>query len=177
MLDKALLFCKAGHDSINQVRKYTGEPYWVHPIEVMQIVKSVPHTQEMLIAALFHDLVEDTPISLGDIYAKFGKEVVILVEMLTDVSKPEDGNRRKRKNIDLRHTSIASPEAKTIKLADLISNTKSIVDHDIDFAKVYLKEKALLMEVLKSGNKTLYDQAYQLMQESELKIMRLSLQH
>jgi len=176
-LNNALLFCQNGHNSINQVRKYTNEPYWVHPVEVMEIVRTVPnHTPAMLAAALFHDLVEDTPIKLEEIEELFGAEVSILVEMLTDVSMPEDGNRRQRKDKDLQHTAKASPEAKTIKLADLISNTKSIVEYDVDFAKVYLREKALLLEVLKEGDKTLYDIAYQLMQDSEMKLMRLTLQ-
>ena|ERR1022692_2104326 len=175
-LEKAIDFCKLGHDSINQVRKYTGEPYWNHPIEVMEIVRSVPHTPQMLIAALFHDLVEDTPITLETIGENFGYEVAVLVEMLTDPSKTEDGNRSIRKNIDLQHTAIACTEAKTIKLADLISNTKSIVDYDIDFARVYLKEKELLLGVLKDGDKTLYERAFSLMQESQLRIMRMSLQ-
>jgi (p)ppGpp synthase/HD superfamily hydrolase len=57
---------------------------------------------------------------------EFAKEVVALVEMLTDVSKPEDGNRAVRKEIDRQHTALASPEGKTIKLADLIDNTQSM---------------------------------------------------
>lgn len=180
-LKRAIRYCIAGHDAgrggIPQIRKYTGQPYWVHPIEVMGLVKkNVPDaTMEMLQAALFHDLVEDTDITLWDIIKEFGEEVAVLVEMLTDVSKPEDGNRRVRKNIDLKHTASASPEAKTIKLCDLISNTRSIVDHDRDFAVTYLREKALLLEVLKEGNQVVYDKAYTIMQESELILMRESL--
>jgi hypothetical protein len=75
--------------------------------------------------------------------------------MLTDVSRPEDGNRAARKAIDLAHTAKASPAAKTIKLADLIDNTRSIVERDPDFAKVYLQEKARLLEVLQEGDPTL----------------------
>ena len=55
---------------------------------------------------------------------------------------------------------MATPEAKTIKLADLIDNTKSIVEHDPRFAKVYLEEKRLLLEVLKDGDETLWQQAH-----------------
>lgn len=174
-LKVAVAFCKEAHDSINQKRKYTGEPYWAHPIEVMGIVRSVPHNINMLEAALLHDVVEDTPVTLMEVQRIFGEETAILVEMLTDVSKPEDGNRKTRKNIDLLHTANASPEAKTIKLADLISNTKSIVKYDLDFAKTYLREKDLLMKVLVSGDKVLYDIAYKLMQDSQLELVRQSL--
>ena len=65
-----------------------------------------------------------------------------LVDDLTDVSKPQDGNRATRKELDRQHTAKASPDAKTIKLADLISNSRSIMKDDPNFAKVYMKEKA-----------------------------------
>lgn len=154
-ISHALKMSKEWHSG--QVRKYTGEPYYLHTVEVMEIVKTVPHIEEMLCAALLHDVVEDTDCTLDMINNTLGDEVAYLVEMLTDVSKPEDGNRSKRKAIDLEHTSKASPMAKTIKLADLISNTKSIVKHDKNFAKVYLQEKALLLEVLKDGDETLWN--------------------
>jgi (p)ppGpp synthase/HD superfamily hydrolase len=89
----------------------------------------------------------------------FGGEVANLVEMLTDVSKPSDGNRKIRKAIDCEHTAKASPQAKTIKLADLIDNTKTIVAFDPEFAKIYLAEKRLLLDVLVDGDKTLFDLA------------------
>lgn len=84
--------------------------------------------------------------------------------MLTDVSKKEDGNRKQRKLIDRNQTAMASPEAKTIKLADLISNTKSIVQYDSSFAKVYMAEKRLLLQVLKEGNGNLYTMAKDLLE-------------
>ena len=78
-----------------------------------------------------------------------------MVLSLTDVSTLFYGNRAVRKAIDLVHTAKASAEAKTVKLADLIDNTKSIFAHDPKFAKVYLKEKALLLEVLEEGDAAL----------------------
>ena len=80
LVEKALQFASEAHGSIGQKRKYTGEDYIVHPIEVMEIVKSVPHTQEMLAAALLHDTVEDTPATFEDIEREFGHEVCILVQ-------------------------------------------------------------------------------------------------
>lgn len=72
-----------------------------------------------------------------------------MVDMLTDVSRPEDGNRAARKKLDREHLAKATPEVKTIKLADLIHNTESIVAHDPKFAEVYLEEKRALLSVLK----------------------------
>src|SRR3546814_17882649 len=59
LVSKALAYAAAAHGSIDHVRKYTGEPYIQHPIEVMEIVSSVPHTEYMLAAALLHDTIED----------------------------------------------------------------------------------------------------------------------
>ena len=113
----------------------------------------------MLIAALLHDVVEDTGVSEEDIRTLFGDDVANLVSGLTDVSKPEDGNRETRKRIDREHTAKQGDRCKTIKLADLISNSKSIAQYDKEFAKVYMAEKKLLLEVLKGGNEVLYQTA------------------
>ena len=160
--EQARQFATKAHGDINQRRKYTNEPYINHPAEVVEIVRTVPHTEAMLAAAWLHDVVEDTPITLGHIHSEFGEEVATLVDFLTDVSKPEDGNRKTRKAIDRDRIADAPPEAKTVKLADLISNTRSIVARDPSFAKVYLEEKRLLLEVLKEGDVSLWEQAYEL---------------
>lgn len=157
--ERAKEFARRYHDSIDHKRKYTGDQYITHPSAVVELVRTTPHTQAMLCAAWLHDTVEDTPATLSEIEREFGSEIAGLVEMLTDVSKLSDGNRAVRKAIDRDHTAKASPEAKTIKLADLIDNTKSIVEFDKDFAKVYLAEKVLLLEVLKDGDATLWETA------------------
>lgn len=164
-LTLALGFAAEWHTG--QYRKYSGEAYINHPVEVMNIVRSVPHTEDMLCAALMHDCVEDTQCSFEDIENLFGTNVASLVEMLTDISKPADGNRALRKSIDRNHTAMASAEAKTIKLADLISNSKSICEHDKEFAKIYIKEKELLLEVLKEGDQTLWNQANDIVQKAK----------
>ena len=105
---------------------------------------------------MLHDVVEDTPVTIKDIEDEFGPRVASMVDDLTDVSKPEDGNRAVRKELDRQHTAKASPDAQTVKLADLISNSLSIMEDDPSFAKVYMKEKALLLEVLTKGNLHLF---------------------
>lgn len=162
---KALEFATKAHHG--QARKYTGEPYIKHPIEVMQIVSTVDHTEEMLAAALMHDCIEDCGITYEEIAREFGVIVAWYVDDLTDVSKPIDGNRQKRKEIDRQHTAQAHENSKTIKLADLISNSRSIVKHDKDFARVYIKEKELLLEVLTEGDSTLYAIAKQIVEDAK----------
>jgi (p)ppGpp synthase/HD superfamily hydrolase len=156
---RALAFAKAAHESIDQRRKYTGEPYIVHPMAVAELVRSVPHTPEMIAAAYLHDVVEDTPVTIEDVRAAFGPQVTELVDWLTDVSRPQDGNRRVRKEFDRQHLAKAPPAAKTVKLADLIDNTLTIRDRDPAFWKVYRREKMALLEVLTEGDQTLWKHA------------------
>jgi len=139
-----------------QKRKYTGEAYIAHPAAVVELVRSVPHDWEMLCAAWLHDTVEDCGVEYQSIEGMFGGDVAELVEMLTDVSRPTDGNRAARKAVDRAHTAKASPRAKTIKLGDLIDNSRSIIASDSDFARMYLNEKRMLLEVLSDGDPTLH---------------------
>jgi (p)ppGpp synthase/HD superfamily hydrolase len=165
LVRRAYAFAKAAHEAVGQLRKYTSDPYIVHPTEVADIVQTVAHTEVMVAAALLHDTVEDTDASMDEIRRLFGHEVADLVEMLTDVSVPTDGNRAVRKAIDRGHTARASAAGKTIKLADLISNTQSIVANDPGFARVYLGEKASLMDVLREGDPDLWASANRLLQK------------
>ena len=154
-VEKARVFATAAHGAVAQLRKYTNEPYIVHPAEVASIVRSVPHTDAMLAAAWLHDVVEDTGVTLETVRTEFGDEVAELVGWLTDVSRPDHGNRAARKAVDRAHSAAAPAAAQTVKLADLISNTRSILEHDQKFAKTYLEEKRLLLEVMTKGDSTL----------------------
>lgn len=160
IVQKAQVYAMAAHASVKQLRKYTNEPYIVHPGEVASIVAGVPGaTEEMVAAAWLHDCIEDTGCTFTDIHMAFGIDIATLVGWLTDVSKPEDGNRAHRKAMDREHTAQAPAEAQTIKLADLISNSRSIVQHDPAFAVTYLAEKRLLLEVLTKGDPGLHARA------------------
>lgn len=148
LINKALKFSTAAHAAVNQKRKYTGEDYIVHPIAVSNIVKENGGTEDMIAAALLHDTVEDTKVTREQIAEEFGWKIFKLVVELTDVTKPEDGNRQIRKAIEAKRLGMASKEAQMIKLADLIDNTKSIFEHDPKFAKVYRQEKIDLLEAM-----------------------------
>lgn len=157
LVKTASIFSLAAHAAIGQKRKYTEDCYFVHPKNVARMVLKVKGSEEMVAAALLHDVVEDTKITIAVIANTFGNLVAHYVSELTDISKPEDGNRDARKEIDRQYTSIATPEAKTIKLADLIDNSLTIRRYDPGFAKVYLAEKRLLLDsALKEGNPILW---------------------
>lgn len=157
---KASLFAAGAHAAMKQTRKYTGLPYITHPRAVAQIVVGVPHTETMVAAALLHDVIEDTGVTLQVLRDEFGPDVADLVYWLTDKSKPENGNRAVRKAIDREHSAAAPPEAQTIKLADIIENTATIDEHDPEFAKVYRKEKEALLQVMDKGDATLHKRAW-----------------
>jgi len=166
---KAREFASDRHGAINQVRKYTGEPYITHPAAVVAILKSSPpYSVEMLCAGWLHDTIEDTDTTLTEIKAVFGSVVASLVWQVSDISKPSDGNRQVRKEIDRQHLAKASPTGKSIKLADMIDNLNDIVGLDPDFAKVYLVEKRQLLEVLEGGDPNLWHQAAQLLDQCDI---------
>ncbi len=153
----------------DQKRKYTNEPYIVHPLEVVKILDTYLYhpdisddtsTEEMFIAAILHDVVEDTEVTMDDIFKYFGPNVWGLVYWLTD-EYPETGwNRAKRKQYDRDRIAAAPRAAKLIKLADLISNTSDITEHDPHFAVVYMKEKERLLDKMTDVSDTeLYTQA------------------
>ena len=159
MLERAIEFATQAHKG--QYRKYTGEPYITHPLAVMEIVRGVPgHTQEMLVAAVLHDVVEDTDVSLMEIQEEFGNVVSDLVLHLTDISKPEDGNRLKRKRKDAEWYAQGSAEAQTIKVADFIDNTKDIAQNDPRFWEVYKMEKLYALDLLQEADVDLWHQAH-----------------
>jgi len=160
IIEKARIFATAAHSAVGQKRKYTNEPYIVHPTEVAHIVRGISgSTIEMISAAYLHDVLEDTNVPIGTLREEFGDEITELVIWLTDVSKPGDGNRATRKAIDVAHIKHAPPNAKTIKLADIISNVQSIVEHDPDFATIYIDEKKAQLAVLTEGHPVLYNLA------------------
>lgn len=157
--EQARRYATKAHAGAGQRRKYTDEPYIVHPAAVVELVRSVTDNEAMLAAAWLHDTVEDTPSTLNDIISHFGEEVAQLVEMLTDSHPPDAKNRAARKLAHFRHTARASAEAQTIKLADIIDNTRSIIHFDAHFARVYLVEKRVQISLLTAGHPTLWQQA------------------
>lgn len=155
---RAAEFARKKHEG--QKRKYTGEPYINHCRSVANQVAMVTNNQDMICAAWLHDTIEDTSTTAMELNELFGPRITQLVVELTDqYTLFRDGNRAMRKQKECQRLSKISPEAQTIKLADLIDNTKSIVERDPEFAKVYLKEKENVLKVLTKGDSGLYEMA------------------
>lgn len=99
-----------------QYRKYTGEPYVIHPIRVMLALADQPLAVQ--VAAVLHDTVEDTTVSLAMIEAMFGQEVERLVDALT--------RREDEKYADFIDRIISTGrDAILIKLADVGDNMRN----------------------------------------------------
>jgi len=169
LINKARGFAIAAHDSIDHRRKYTNEPYWVHPERVAMIVASVTDDEAVIAAAWLHDVLEDVaPLNPSfnaiAMQKALGDRVLQLVLEVTDVSKPSDGNRVIRKAIDRAHLVQASNAGKLIKLADAIDNILDITEYDPGFARIFKKELILCLPNLESGNQALYLKLKQLLQ-------------
>lgn len=168
VLQKVREFADKAHGE--QRRKYSSERYIVHPERVMEMCSKYTDKLPVLAAALLHDVLEDTPVTQPQLYQFLStttnetdsKEIVLLVVELTDVftkSAHPRWNRKKRKAKEAERIQNTSADSQTIKYADIIDNCREIVEHDPDFAKIFLRECKALLKVMPKGNKTLYTES------------------
>ncbi len=170
IVKRAAEFAERAHSSEGQLRKYSGEPYIVHPAAVAEIVSSVTDDETVIAAAWLHDVVEDTSVTLEEISAEFGDDVAYLVEALTKVS---DGNlvgREKAAKINIAHCGKGDSRAQTIKLADIIHNLSDITETEPSFAEVFVSEKKQLLNVITKGDERLFKRASAMIREVEEKL-------
>ncbi|MEC4747704.1 HD domain-containing protein [Methylomicrobium sp. Wu6] len=140
-LERAIQIAAKAHAS--QVDK-AGQPYILHPIRVMLSVQSL-HER---LAAILHDVVEDTELSLEDLADEgFTPEVIEAVRALTK----ELGESR----IQAAQRAAQNPIARVVKLADVTDNmdlSRIPEPTEKDFAR--LREYQAVREILLAGNKT-----------------------
>lgn len=86
-IQNALAFAEQAHH--NQFRK-SGEPYIIHPVLVASIVANITGDEAMVIAALLHDVIEDTHITIEEVARDYGDDVAHLVEGLTKIDMIRD---------------------------------------------------------------------------------------
>ena len=174
IVERAAALAHDAHGKMKQRRKYTGEPYIVHPKRVAAIVSSVTSDSDMIAAAWLHDVVEDTPVSIEEIEAEFGAEVAGMVAGVTKVIDGTTIGRDKAAEINIAHVGRGDSRIKTIKLADVIDNISDIVEHDPEFAVIYLAEKKALLKVLQEGDPRLLKRAEQLLGDLLQKLVQLN---
>ncbi len=155
---EAQAYATAAHESIGQLRKHTNVPYISHPAAVARIVAGSrmaggANGVAMVAAAWLHDVIEDVvrhesrsererEAMLFDMKSRFSPRIMAYALEVTNVATHADGNRAARCRINLRHIVEASPQGATIKYADIKHNSHDIAEHDVNFAMVYLPEKA-----------------------------------
>ena len=153
-----------------QVRKYSGERYIVHPVRVMETVREFNDDVAVLSAALLHDVLEDTPVTAQEMQSALlevmdadeAQRVMRFVIELTDIFIKRDFprlNRTLRKQKEAQRLSSVSPEAQTIKYADIIDNVTDIVKEDADFARVFVREAKAMLTAMNDGNPELRKRA------------------
>jgi len=121
----AALFAAEKH-SLQKRKGLAAEPYVNHVIEVAQLVASTLEQPDadLIAAALLHDTVEDTGATLAELTDLFGADTAALVaEVTDDKSLP----KAERKRLQVANAPHKTPRAQSIKLADKISNLRSIL--------------------------------------------------
>ena len=110
-------------------RRRTGDPYIAHPVAVAQILAAYGLDTATLAAALLHDVVEDTDISLEDLERDFGEEVALLVDGVTKLDRIKFSSREEQQAATIRKMAVAMAKdirVLLIKLADRTHNMRTI---------------------------------------------------
>ena len=129
-IPKILIAASFAADKHKQQRRKgsDADPYINHPLEVARILAEVGEVDDndMIIAGLLHDTVEDTETTFAEIEEKFGTRIAGFVRELTDdKSLP----KAERNRLQVEHAPHMTHEAKQIKLADKISNIRDVTNN------------------------------------------------
>lgn len=157
LIERAKIFALGAHEAVGQKRKFTGEPYYNHVFDVGEMLYDFYLPPDIVAAGYLHDTVEDTSVTLDVIEEYFGYSVAIVVNSLTEnKSLP----RKRRKAMTRERFRKATLLVRCTKLADMISNTKTLpvtVESDSKFAswrKLYLSEQKALLDTMKTYDPT-----------------------
>ncbi len=126
LVEKAYQFSAAAHQGM---KRQSGEDYIQHPLAVACILSNLEMDQVSIAAALLHDVVEDTGVTLADVEARFGREVALLVDGVTKLGRIEFKSPVERKVENLRKMFLAMADdlrVIIIKLADRLHNMRTL---------------------------------------------------
>ncbi|WP_031515575.1 RelA/SpoT family protein [Desulfofalx alkaliphila] len=110
-------------------KRISGEDYFIHPVEVANILADMHLDMETVVGALLHDVVEDTGVTLEDIEHEFGEQVALLVDGVTKLKKLEFKSKVERQAENLRKMFLAMAKdirVVLIKLADRLHNLRTL---------------------------------------------------
>ena len=132
MVNRAYEAARVAHQ--NQMRS-SGEAYINHPIAVARIVADVGLDEVSLAAALLHDAVEDTEITLDDVRREFGDEVASLVDGVTKLDRIQFDSREEQQAATMRKMLVAMARdirVLIIKLADRLHNMRTLAGTPVE---------------------------------------------
>ncbi|MBN2535622.1 MAG: bifunctional (p)ppGpp synthetase/guanosine-3',5'-bis(diphosphate) 3'-pyrophosphohydrolase [Spirochaetales bacterium] len=124
-------------------KRASGEPYFIHPLNVAKILINMKLDYKSIIAALLHDVLEDTEVTRGELRKEFGKDVLLLVDGVTKIS----GLRAKNKTVQAAETirkmlfaMVKDIRVILIKLADKLHNMRTLEYLDVSKRKSIAQE-------------------------------------
>ncbi|HEX4045050.1 MAG TPA: RelA/SpoT family protein [Gammaproteobacteria bacterium] len=184
-IEKTYLFAKAAHGT--QMR-YTGDPYITHPIAVAQILAEMRMDHQTIMAAILHDVVEDTPINQENIVEQFGKEVADLVDGVTKLTQIHFENYAQAQAENFRKMVMAMASdirVILVKLADRLHNMRTLYclppekrrRISLETLEIFapianrLGMHAFRVELEDLGFATLYPMRYQVLQDAVKKAL------
>lgn len=122
LIDSAIEFAAKAHKS--QYRKGTDIPYISHPYGVGMILLNAGCEEEVIIAGILHDTLEDTDTTEEDLLTNFGEEVLAIVKGCSEPDKSASWEERKKHTIDyLQHAPLS---VRQVACADKLHNLRSI---------------------------------------------------
>lgn len=127
ILDNAIIFAINAHRG--QLRKGSNVPYILHSTEVAAIVGSMTEDEEIVAAAVLHDTVEDTDVTLEEIREHFGSRIAELVAAESENKRENLSSAstwKIRKEETIAHLKTATKEVKMLTLGDKLSNIRSV---------------------------------------------------
>lgn len=153
----AILFAAESHSG--QLRKDGSTPYVNHPLEVMHLLAHAGNVidEDVLVAAVLHDVVEDTTVTVLEIADRFGARVAKIVSELTD---DKSLTKEERKQQQLINADQLSPEARLVRICDKICNVYDILyapprNWNIERRIDYLKWSKAVIEKIRGTNAAL----------------------
>ncbi len=127
LLDTAIIFATKAHSG--QLRKGTSTPYVLHPLEAAAITSTMTGDEEIITAAVLHDVIEDTDTTYAQIYDLFGERIAALVSAESENKRENlsaESTWKIRKQETLDHLKDADISVKMITLGDKLSNIRAI---------------------------------------------------
>lgn len=126
VLSKAFYYAKKAHEG---QKRASGEEYFTHPVAVAQILIDLGMDYHSVAASFLHDVIEDTPVSEGDIKEEFGEEILELVVGVTKLDKIEFKSQEEEQAENFKKIFVSMAKdirVIIIKLADRLHNMRSL---------------------------------------------------